>query len=66
MFEEEIILLVKGKDYENAIQIFVDNKMFKEAEQFCNERPKLELMTTLLEIYFKQYKKYNAEKNFQK
>lgn len=39
MFEEEIILLVKGKDFEKAIHIFVDNKMFKEAERFCNERP---------------------------
>jgi len=64
MFEEEIILLVKGKDFEKAIQIFVDNNLFKEAEQFCNERPQLELMTTLLEIYFKQFKKYHAEKDF--
>ena len=36
MIEEEIILLVKEKKYEPAIEIFVKNGQYQEAEDFCN------------------------------
>ena len=39
MVEEEIILLVKEKKYEPAIEIFVKNREFSKAEEFCNQRP---------------------------
>jgi len=60
MMEEEIILLVKEKRFEPAIEIFVKSEHYKEAEQFCNERPQLGLMNTLLKIYIDKYK-YNVK-----
>ena len=56
MMEEEIILLVKEKQYEPAIEIFVKSENFKDAEKFCNARPQLGLMNTLLKIYIDKYK----------
>lgn len=56
MMEEEIILLVKEKQFEPAIEIFVRSENFLEAEEFCNARPQLGLMNTLLKIYIDKYK----------
>lgn len=39
MFEEKIILLIKKKKYDEAVEIFVENQQFEEAEEFCNQRP---------------------------
>jgi len=58
MVEEKIILLVKKKMYDEAIKIFVDNEQFKEAEEFCNQHPKLALMTNLFCIYIAQFKEF--------
>ena len=55
MFEEKIILLVKTNSYDEAITIFVEKQQFNEAEQFCNQRPRLKLMTNLFRVYIKQY-----------
>lgn len=62
MLEEMIILLVKEKQYEPAIQIFVENGQYKQAEEFCNQRPQLALMSFLLKIYFDKYNYYEKEK----
>ena len=35
MGEEEIILLVKEKKFEQAIEIFVNSEKYLEAELFC-------------------------------
>lgn len=55
MFEEKIILLIKKKKYDHAVEIFVENDLFKEAEEFCNQRPQLSLMTILWQIYIKKH-----------
>jgi vacuolar protein sorting-associated protein 3 len=55
MFEEKIILLIKKKKYDEAVEIFVENQQFEEAEEFCNQRPQLSLMTILWQIYVKKY-----------
>jgi len=49
MFEEKIILLIKKKRYEDAVEMFVENEQHEEAEKFCIERPVLE-STTLMTI----------------
>lgn len=55
LFEEKIILLVKKKMYDEAIKIFVDNRQYQEAEEFCKNRPHLMLMTNLFCVYIKQH-----------
>ena len=61
--EEEIILLIKEKRYEPAIEIFVKNDQFKEAEDFCIQRPQLGLLTTLLKIFFDKHAEHEKERN---
>jgi hypothetical protein len=58
MSEEMIILLVKKKMYDQAIKIFVDKKLHKQAEEFCNQRPQLGLMTNLFCIYIEQFNEF--------
>lgn len=63
MVEEEIILLVKEKRYEQAINIFVQNGEYAKAELFCEQRPKLGLMTTLLKVYIDQFRFHWSQKS---
>ena len=51
MGEEEIILLVKEKKFEQAIEIFVNSEKYLEAELFCSKNQELGLMNNLLKIY---------------
>jgi len=57
MKEETILLLVQEKKYEQAIEMYVNEKEFEEAENFCSKKSKSDvgLMTTLLKIYFSKY-----------
>lgn len=63
MIEEEIILLVKEKQYEPAIKIFIDNGQYVEAEKFCDHHSSLGLMTTLLKIYFDKFREHWDRRN---
>ena len=56
MTEEEILLLIKMKEFRAAIEIYIKNGNYDEAELFCNTKPELGLMTTLLQIYFDKYR----------
>jgi hypothetical protein len=56
MTDEEILLLIKMKEFRAAIEIYIKNGNYDEAEQFCNSKPELGLMTTLLKIYFDKYR----------
>ena len=54
--KETILLLVKEKKYEEAIEKFLKEEKFKEAEQFCSSHSQQDgLLTQLLENYFKKY-----------
>ena len=56
MTDEEILLLIKKKEYEPAIEIYIKNGNYKEAEDFCNSKPELGLMSTLLKIYLDKFR----------
>jgi hypothetical protein len=56
MTDEEILLLIKKKEYEPAVEIYIKNGNFKEAEDFCNSKPELGLMSTLLKIYLDKFR----------
>mmetsp|Transcript_16010 Transcript_16010/g.24828 ORF Transcript_16010/g.24828 Transcript_16010/m.24828 type:complete len:231 (-) Transcript_16010:25-717(-) len=58
MKEEMILLLVQEKRYETAIEIYVKEREFAEAELFCVNKSSLGLMNTLLKIYFDRYKAF--------
>jgi hypothetical protein len=46
----------------DALEIFIDNEEFEEAETFCeNNNEGTGLLTKLLEIYFKKYKECQDE-----
>lgn len=56
MMEEIILLLVKAGKHSEALETYLDKNMDKEAEEFCkNMDEKLNLITTLFEIYIKRY-----------
>jgi hypothetical protein len=56
MTDEEILLLIKKKEYEPAIEIYIKNGAHREAEDFCNSKPDLGLMSTLLKIYLDKFR----------
>ena len=62
MIDEKIILLVKKKLYDEAIEMYVIKKQFNEAEEFCNQRANLALMTNLFCIYIKKFN-FHTEMN---
>ena len=35
MFDEEILLLIKENQYEEALKRYVDKEKFEKAEEFC-------------------------------
>mmetsp|Transcript_16316 Transcript_16316/g.27576 ORF Transcript_16316/g.27576 Transcript_16316/m.27576 type:complete len:245 (-) Transcript_16316:54-788(-) len=63
LFEVEIILLAKEKRHEEAICKFVIQGKFQEAEDFCNRRKELGLMTALLKNFFDNYEHHWQLKN---
>mmetsp|Transcript_13378 Transcript_13378/g.13297 ORF Transcript_13378/g.13297 Transcript_13378/m.13297 type:complete len:816 (+) Transcript_13378:272-2719(+) len=56
MMEEIILLLVKAGKHSEALETYLDKDMDKEAEEFCEAMDeKLNLITTLFEIYIKRF-----------
>ena len=56
MDKEQILLLVKEKNFDKAISKYIDVRNFADAEQFCSAHKKEGLLTKLLEKYFSRYK----------
>lgn len=52
MVEETILLLVKEKNFDEAISKYIDQEKFKEAEAFCASHQQEGLLSKLLEKYF--------------
>ena len=62
MMEEIILLLVKSGQHSQALESYLDKNMIKEAEEFwVNMDPKLNLITTLFEIYITRFKKWDEK-----
>lgn len=62
MMEETILLLVKTDQHNKALETYLDKGMDKEAEDFCaTMSSKLNLITTLFEIYMKRYSEWNEK-----
>ena len=54
--KEIILLLVKEKKYDLAIEKYLSNNKFSEAEEFCASHSKqVGLLSKLLEKYFQKY-----------
>jgi len=58
MDKELILLLVKEKKFDEAIEKYLLKDKFAEAEEFCATHPQDGLLTKLLEKYFDKYKYY--------
>ena len=56
MDKEQILLLVKEKNFDQAISKYIDQGKFHDAEQFCTQHKEEGLLTELLEKYFTKYK----------
>ena len=56
MDKELILLLVKEKKYDAAIERYLQNEQFAQAEEFCASHSQQDgLLTKLLEKYFQKY-----------
>ena len=59
MDKELILLLVKEKKFDAAIEKYLQNDKFAEAEEFCASHSQQDgLLTKLLEKYFEKYEDY--------
>ena len=59
MDKELILLLVKEKKFDEAIERYLQNDKFAEAEEFCASHSQQDgLLTKLLEKYFDKYEHY--------
>ena len=56
MDKELILLLVKQKEYDAAIELYLEKGDFAQAEEFCASHSQQDgLLTKLLEKYFQKY-----------
>ena len=55
MDDETILLLVKEKNFDKAILMYISQRKFTEAEKFCGTHKNEGLLTKLLEKYFEKY-----------
>ena len=59
MDKELILLLVKEKKFDEAIERYLKNDKFADAEEFCASHSQQDgLLTKLLEKYFDKYEEY--------
>ena len=62
MDKELILLLVKEKKYDAAIERYLQNEQFAQAEEFCASHSQQDgLLTKLLEKYFQKYNEAMAQ-----
>ena len=62
MDKEAILLLVREKKYEQAIEKYLKDDKFKEAEEFCASHSQQDgLLTQLLKKYFQKYEEAAAQ-----